>query len=47
MADLTTASVYRRRAGTNVFEFVRAESEEDFERLTREGYFDRETRQRG
>jgi len=33
MTDLTTASVYCRRIGTNVFEFVRTELKETFDRL--------------
>lgn len=47
MADLTTASVYRRRPGTNRFEFVRTEPEDEYERRAREGHFDGPVCQRG
>jgi hypothetical protein len=47
MADLTMASVYHRRPGTNTFDFVRSEPVEVFDRLAGEGYFDGTARQKG
>jgi hypothetical protein len=47
MADLTTASVYRRRPGTNIFDLARTEPEEVLDRLAGEGYFDGLARQNG
>ncbi len=47
MADLTTASVYHHRPGTNTFDFIRTEPEEVFDRLACEGYFDGTAQHKG